>query len=467
VRSQQLDLALTEFAQDAARYLQTDVECGSEVPFEVEQVASSRARTPLYCYRPLTSEFIGERWRGLSSLDSHARAIAALERFPGLDRYLGARETHALGERAHSKARRALWLLLGEVFAEQTDFEVCPERLELALDALARCATGGPQGCTIVATLHGMTICQAALPLAPGLQLAQPAALAEGAVEGAPGDLPPDVAPLGPTDRVDHLLVVLDGEHADLDAAVAAARSALRDLLTALRLFGDGRVTLGTLGWVRAAGGRWRAVALGEGGRPEGMLVVTEAQEDELRAFCDLVGRRRPEGNEVAWALTRFELGCARTRPELALSDYLLALRALLEPPGSAQGALAGRLATLCALPEDRRDLVVKVVRALELERGVIEGRAAPTSAARELVETVAGHLRALLRDVICGHLDADLAALADELIGREQPAEASIRITRAPEGRRAGAGAPAADEEAALVADDLEDQLRFVGMHG
>jgi hypothetical protein len=33
------------------------------------------------------------------------------------------------------------------------------------------------------------------------------------------------------------------------------------------------------------------------------------------------------------------------------------------------------------------------------------------------LADDVANHLRSLLRDVICGHLDPDLAVIADELL--------------------------------------------------
>ena len=33
------------------------------------------------------------------------------------------------------------------------------------------------------------------------------------------------------------------------------------------------------------------------------------------------------------------------------------------------------------------------------------------------LVSELAGHLRALLRDVLCGHLDADVRGLADEIL--------------------------------------------------
>ncbi len=41
---------------------------------------------------------------------------------------------------------------------------------------------------------------------------------------------------------------------------------------------------------------------------------------------------------ELAWALARFEMGCERSSELEALSDHLLALRALLEPEGPAAG---------------------------------------------------------------------------------------------------------------------------------
>ena len=36
---------------------------------------------------------------------------------------------------------------------------------------------------------------------------------------------------------------------------------------------------------------------------------------------------------------------------------------------------------------------------------------------ADSLVDEVSGHLRALLRDVLCGHLDVELCSVADELL--------------------------------------------------
>ena len=117
-----------------------------------------------------------------------------------------------------------------------------------------------------------------------------------------------------------------EGTRWPADDVIAHGREVLADLLRALRLFGDGRVTLGPLAWARAAGERrWSTVPLGVSGRPHGMLVVAAEQEDELRAFCNLVSRRAPHGNELAWALRRFELGCERPSAYEGLSDHLLA----------------------------------------------------------------------------------------------------------------------------------------------
>jgi len=131
------------------------------------------------------------------------------------------------------------------------------------------------------------------------------------------------------------------------------------------------------------------------------------------------VSRRKPSG-ELAWALARFEMGCERPAPLEALTDYLLALRALLEPEGPASGRLAQRLAVICARPEDRTSLAERTARAMALERAAITGLAADggdRTRPDALVDELAGHLRAILRDALCGHLNADLRSVADELL--------------------------------------------------
>jgi hypothetical protein len=432
VRSHQLETALTTFAADAGRHLQGLLDAGSEIPFELERGGFSRARTPLYCYRPLTSEFISARWPELSALSTHARAAAELERFEGLDRYLSSSGADAPAPRG--RAPLGLRVMLHEVFAEQSDFELHQERLQGALERLARASLAGAGETTCVATLCGMTLASEELALADGLRIAHAGALPA---------LPEEVRPVGPTDEIEQLLAVLTLEQDDSERARVEARARLRDLLGALRLFGDARVALGGLAWVRLDGGRWRPLALALGGRPHGMLIVTQAQEEQLRAFYSLLSRRRPQEGELAWALGRFQLGCEREREHEALSDYLLALRVLLEPDGAPPGALSRRLAALCALPEQRAELTALVLRALELERAVIRGRPVENAASEQLVRTIADHLRAILRDVICGHLDGDLVSLADGMLAT-----------------------PARSQD--LPADELDEQrLRLVAMPG
>jgi len=435
MRSLTLQSALTEFVESAAGLLQAEVAGGAEVPFELDSRSTHRgmASTPLYCYRPLTGRFISERRVELERLPSRGEAARLLKSFDGLERYLAISGAEPARPTKPARVDAALIVLVQDVFEEQSEFELRPERLQAALERLEQSALASAGELTLVATLHGLTISSAELQLTNGLTLAQPRAL---------GGLPEEAIASGPAGSSEHVVVVLSADH-DHDGgvsrraggdAVPHGREVLEDLLRALRLFGDGRVMLGELAWARVGTGAWTPMALGSGGRPHGMLVVTTEQEDELRAFCNLVSRRAPEGNELAWALRRFELGCERQGPFEALTDHLLGLRALLEPEGPASGLLAGRLAALCATPEQRLALTERIVHALALERAVIAGDAAGRKGALALAREMGDHLRALLRDVICGHLTPDLVGLADELLLEDGRASAEKRSADAGE---------------------------------
>ncbi len=526
MRTRQLETALTVFAREAATRLQADLDAGAEVPFELTG-RSSRGRGPrLYCYQPQTAAFLRERWASLRRLPSHGTALALLEELDGLDRYLLAREAPVNARSARPGRRRAggpdlrrggpradaaLLALCEDVFAEQTAFEAQQERVHAAIERLARAVRPDSDAdVALLATLHGLALATPELQLATGLSILAPDALP---------DAPPEaLAPAvdeGP-DCGQRLLVLYTASDPDALGALARGRDALAEVLRALRLFGDGRIALGPLAWARVGEGGWSARALPHGGRPHGMLVVSSDQEDELRAFCNLIARRAPTAGPIAWALARFELGCARATETEALSDYLLALRALLaadetapaggpddtrvashpgqdervashpgqdervashpgqdervashpgqdervashpgqdervashpgqdervashpgqdervasrldqddtadlEPSDDAgDGLLAQRLAALCALPDQWPLLARRVNQALALERATIAGTAPAHASADALVRDLANHVRALLRDVVCGHLDADLARVADELI--------------------------------------------------
>jgi hypothetical protein len=417
MHSLQLHAALTEHVEAVAARLHDEIANGAEVPFELEQQSRSRASSAvaLFCYRPLTAQFIQERLSALESLPTHAQAARLLAEFDGLDRYLVGAGVECVRMPTRARVAAALAELLGEVFAEQTDFQLRPERLDAALARLERAALSSTSELTLVATLHGLTVTSAELALTRGLTIAQPQAL-----EGLPAG-----ALAASDEQSPHLVVVLAAEQQDHASGLADGVEVLKDLQRALRLFGDGRVTLGMLAWARVGGGAWSPVPMGVGGRPHGMLVVTPEQEDELRAFCSLVSRRAPHANELAWALARFEMGCERAEPYEALTDHLLALRALLEPEGPASGLLSRRLAALCALPENRAELIERTAHALALERSIVAGSSVKRAAAHAIAADMADHLRALLRDVVCGHLDANLVRLADELLSAPEAAPA------------------------------------------
>jgi hypothetical protein len=77
-------------------------------------------------------------------------------------------------------------------------------------------------------------------------------------------------------------------------------------------------------------------------------------------------------------------------------------------------------LAVICARPEERSALTKRTARAITLERSVIGGLADGRNDPAEphpLVNELAENLRAILRDALCGHLDADLVSLADDLL--------------------------------------------------
>jgi hypothetical protein len=415
MRNRQLHSALSAFAEEAAWQLAADAAGGAEVPFEVIE-GGGRRDTPLYCYRPLTGTFIAQRAGVLSRLPSYVPAAHALAGAGGVDDYLERR-----GERAPSGAREradaALLAFLARVFEESTDFALTPQRLDRAFRELEEALYEGRTETVVIAPLLGVELESADVPLGDGLSLVRGDAF--------PEDAPADAVWARGADQP-HVLAVLRWEEAPGDAApVAHARVRFGRLLTALRLFDAMPVAYGPLAWTRTGGGAWQPFALGATGRVEAALAIAPEQEDELRAFCSLIARRTPRGGELAWALARFELGCERATPAQALTDHLLALRALLEPEGPGSGRLPGRLAVLCAVPERRAELAERVAHTAALERSIIAGLAVDPALDR-LVEELSGHLRALLRDVLCGHLDSDLRTVADEIIaagsGSERP---------------------------------------------
>jgi len=410
MRSHTLHAALRTYVEQAAGRLADDTANGAEVPFELVEEGGTR-HTPLYCYRPLVDEFLRERLGVLGALDAHGPAVRALsEHADGLGRYLTAHDRRVLPE-PDQRARAALSLLLARVFADTTEFAFDQRRFDRAYAELEALTFAGRSHATVLVPVLGLDIASDEVPLGDGLSLRRPDAL-----PGAPADALGDAGVFA-CFRAD----VRDDAP---DPFVQAGRR-FRRLATALRLYDDGPISLDAIAWTRVDEGPWHAAALGVGGGlPDGVCLVDVEDEDELRAFCSLIARRTPRSGELAWALRRFELACERPSPAEALTDVLLALRALLEPEGPQSARLPGRLAALCAVPDERGELIDRTLHAIGLERAVITGTAPrDDEVVGALCAELAGHLRALLRDVLCGHLEADVRTLADRLA--EEPATA------------------------------------------
>ena len=206
----------------------------------------------------------------------------------------------------------------------------------------------------------------------------------------------------------------------DERAGLEAAGRRLRRLQTALRLWDDAEPAVGPSAWARTDDGPWMHVPLATaacGGRLGDCLLSPRRRTRCGRSARWSRGARRARG-ELAWALRRFELGCERPSALEALTDWLLAARALLaDPTARATRALAERLAAICATPERPRARSPSACATPSRSSARRSpGSCAPEPEVEALVAELGGRVRAVLRDVLCGHLDPDLRAVADRL---------------------------------------------------
>jgi hypothetical protein len=392
--------SLAAFVEEAAWQLAEEVSGGAEVPFEL--IEQGRATAPLYCYRPLTGRFIAERVGVLARLPSYPAAAQQLAQLPDLPGYLTKRGRRVPKGDARGHADAALQAFLGAMWQDATDFVFDAGRFNHAYAELEETAYDGCTLSVVLTPVNGLVIESDEVPLGEGLSLVRAHTLSD-APAGLGDDLHATVA----------VLALEDGN------ALETAGRRLRRLQTAMRLWDDAEPALGPTAWAKTDGSPWMAIALASGvRRTAGDCLLSAEEEDPLRAFCSLIARRTPRAGELAWSLRRFELGCERGSAVEALTDWLLAGRALLadtDTPGYER--LAERLAAICAERDMRHRLEQRVREAISLERAAMAGFVRPTPEVEQLVSELGGCLRAVLRDVLCGHLDPSLRRLADGLL--------------------------------------------------
>nr|MBA2764188.1 hypothetical protein [Thermoleophilaceae bacterium] len=391
---------LREFLLEAAAHLTAEVRSGAEVPFDlIEQRGSGPA---LYDYRPRALEFVSGRWSELRELPGFELATAALT--PRVRAYARVRAIPAV------TPEDVLLDLTEQLYDGASDFRFPEPRFNRLCEDLESNVGDGTLTVEIVARLRGVTL------EAPRVSLDDELSLVMGR---AAGDLPEDLM-LGDDCRLPPEVVCSFRVQQDADepAPLDEARARFRRLITGLRLIGAPGATIDSLAWVRAGSGAWTPVAIPQGAPRTESHRLAGHEEAELADLLDVIAHSR-YSERVAWALGRFEMGCSRRVAREGLTDHLLVLRALLGGTHGDDGRIPMRLAALCAEEGDRSAVASLALAALDLEAVVIASGRSPelSEPVRHAVIGLETHLRALLRDLICGYLEDDLVIVADEIL--------------------------------------------------
>jgi hypothetical protein len=394
MRNRALHDALRNFALEAAALLTDELKAGAEVEFDVIDERGGRGPA-LYRYEPRTGAFIEERWPQLRELPACEPACRELG--AGASAWL--RVNGLRGEQAEP----ALQAMLERLYEDATSFGFPEERFDRVYNEVELTLYRDAVRARVIAPLHGAWMDAARVELGDGLSLARGDSLE------------------GPHDSSSLLCVLERDVPADDPIPAEEAAERFAEVATAMRLWTPGGVVLGAPGWRQADHARWQPVAIGSAVSPRGPEWMLQAGDEQaFREFFSAICAARRTAS-VSWALGRFEMGCARPTDAEALSDHLLGLRALLDATTETNQASFGlRLAALCAEEGVRREVQERMEAAVALERFVMGGSGGvrlDVQSPRDLIAEVEAHLRALLRDVLCGYLDADLKAVADDIL--------------------------------------------------
>ncbi|MEX0993380.1 MAG: hypothetical protein WDZ37_05220 [Solirubrobacterales bacterium] len=430
MRNRNLHDRLEGLAAHASERLGALLEAGAEVPYEVAENPGSRS--VLYHYKPLSGQFLKERFGELRSIEGFESIVSALAGVEGTAAFLRAMGASYTPADERDRAEQVLRELLALVWDESTTFEFEQRSFDRAYQQFESIVYEDTVVNTVLAPLLGVRLAAERWEIGAGMTLVR------GDLCEAPAEA---VWASGRDDDEPNTLVVMTVESTPQDPPpLTAARLDFRRLLTALRLFKTGPATLGPSAWWRTDEGPWQSIPLGFAGRSRGGEYWLDAHEQgQFVELLELMRNRPVQGGSLAWALTRFELGLEQPVAIDGLSDHLLAIRALLDGGEPTSLAMAQRLAALCAEPDQRAELRGRIEQAFKLERLVMRGDVdsiyleavgaeSPDRTARDLERA----LRALLRDMVCGHVGLDVREVADEMLGVSGPTEETGSATDA-----------------------------------
>ena len=385
--TERLEEALRRLAVEAADLLEELLASGPEMPFDLEP--SDDGPLPMFSYAPLTGQFI----------ENHLAELRRLEAF------LEVREI--AGEEA------AIGFLIG-LWDGKTEFEVAGDRLRGAIDAVLSMIASDSDEATpageVIVPLVGFHMPVDKIEL-DGVRIVRADRIEDEPVDALDATRAGGRGKPGFMARVSCGLATV--------APAAAVADDLRRALRTMRLFRPGAVGLHSHGWAKRSGG-WERFGTGVGRPRQGGYRLTGNEAPELERFARMLAERTTRVPSLDWAASRFELGAERSSLIEALSDYLLALRGLLEGGGPARTSLSARVAALACEPFEREQGRVTVERALAIERKLMSGgRYKPVAGASPLdvIAEVEELLRRLLKGMAMRELGGDLRVAADEIL--------------------------------------------------
>ena len=385
--TERLEEALRRLAVEAADLFEELLATGAEMPFDLEP--TDDGPLPMYSYAPLTGQFI----------ERHLAELRRLEAFVEVREIAG--EESAIG------------FMVG-LWEGKTEFDIAGDRLQGAVDAVLSTIRSDSDDATpageVIVPLVGFHMPKDEIEL-DGVRIVRADLL-----EDAPLDAV-DATRSGRRGKPGFLACLSCGLAAVAPAAAVA--DDLRRALRTMRLFRPGSVGLADYGWARRSGG-WERFGTGVSRPRQGGYRLTGNEIGDLESFSRALTERGSRIPSLEWAASRFELGAERGSLIEALSDYLLALRGLLEGGGPARTSMSARVAALACEPHEREQGRVTVERGLAIERKLMSGgRYRPSAGASPLdvIAELEELLRRLLKGLATGELGGDLRAAADEAL--------------------------------------------------
>jgi len=407
VRDPSLEGALRRLSAEAATRLSSLLASGDQIPFDVAQ--NSGDESQFYRYEPLTERFVADRSAELRSLPGFEPAseavIAAGVAAPFLES-----SGFPVPAEPHEQAEQMLIAFLAGLWDGRAEFALDARRLEQSLAELEAETRDLEAQDVLVAPLVGFEMSRARLDLPSGVSI----------VRADTVDAPLEAMQCEGMSRrpwQPQFLVVVEQDEGHVGPGFAVRQ--MGELISVLRLFRAGSVGLGPFSFVSTGEGRWKRIATAAAPARPGTYTLGETEAPALLALAQRLEARPDVEGSLAFAMTRFELGCERATALDGLSDHLLALRALLEGDGPLDAALPVRAAALFTGSDD--EARGRIERAVDLERALMGGRESgsgeDTGQAIGLATWIEEGLRGIVREAALGGLGSDLNLAADEAL--------------------------------------------------